>query len=290
MSSCSCAISAAWRCASLDVALAARGLVALQLPLRLAQPIGGRRGLAGRRRIALRRGAAHRIGGVAQLPRGVGEVLAILIARQLFELARRFFGLLGQRALQVAAVAAGRLARGHAALPLDFLLLPARELLQLLGELVDLLILLLRRGLRVGLVLVRHLVHFHLEQVGEIVRDRSRAAAATAAAGLAAGLHLQLELFFGLLQELQRACSRAAARRPELCACSFFSAAVICSAAFGSSSAIFLNDGSDTTRRLFMRSTRPFDLIAQLALRQRQHHHALAELRRGRRSCDRAGC
>ena len=91
-----------------------------------------------------------------------------------------------------------------AALAFDFLFLPARELLQLLGELVDLLILLLRRGLRVGLVLVRHLVHFHLEQVGQIVRDRSRSAAAATAAGLAAGLHLQLEFLFGLLQELQR--------------------------------------------------------------------------------------
>ena len=98
------------------VALAARGLVALQLPLRLAQPIGGGGRLPGRRRIALRRGAAHRIGRVAQLARGVGEVLAVLIARQFLELARRFLGLLGQRALQVAAVAAGRLARRQAAL------------------------------------------------------------------------------------------------------------------------------------------------------------------------------
>ena len=40
--------------------------------------------------------------------------------------------------------------------------------------------------------------------------------------------------------------------------CSCCSASVICSAAFGNSSAIFLNEGSDTTRRLFMRSTRPF--------------------------------
>ena len=187
-----------------DVALAARLLIALELTLRVAQPIGGRGGLAGRRRIALGRGALHRIGGAAQLPRGVGQVLAILIARQLLELPRGFFGLLGERALQVAAVAAGRLARRQAALPLDFLFLPARQLLQLLGQLVDLLILLLRRGLRIGLVLVRHLVEFHLEQIGQVVGDRSGAAAAAAAAGLPAGLHLQLELFFGLLQELQR--------------------------------------------------------------------------------------
>ena len=55
------------------------------------------------------------------------------------------------------------------ALPLGFLLLPARELLQLLGELVDLLVgLLLRRALR-RLVLVGHLVDFELEQIGELV-------------------------------------------------------------------------------------------------------------------------
>jgi hypothetical protein len=74
----------------LDVALAARGLVLAQLPLRFTQSIGGSRGLAGRRRIALRGGAAHRVGGVAQLPRGVGQILALLIARQFLELARRF--------------------------------------------------------------------------------------------------------------------------------------------------------------------------------------------------------
>ena len=231
----------------------------------------------------------HRVGGVAQLPRGVGEVLALLIARQFLELARRFLGLFGQRALQIAAVAAGRLARGHAALAFDFLFLPARQLLQLFGELVDLLILLLRRGLRVGLVLIRHLVHFHLEQVGEIVRDRSRSAAATTAAGLASGLHLQLEFLFGLLQELQRHVlgRQRAVRALRL--------------------QLLLRRGHllgrlrQQLRDLLERRIghheaavhaldQAVDLIAQLALRQRQHHHALAELSPRSWSCDRAGC
>src|SRR3989304_89007 len=47
-----------------------------------------------------------------------------------------------------------------------------------------------------GLVLVGHLVELELEQVGEVVGDRTRAASA-AAALLAAGLHLKLVLFLG---------------------------------------------------------------------------------------------
>ena len=125
------------------VALSARLLIALELTLRIAQPIGRRRRLATRRWIALGRGALHGISGAAQLPRGVGEVLSILIARQLLELACGLFGLFRQRALKIAAVAAGRLARREPALPLDFLFLPPRQLFQLLGQRVDLLILLL---------------------------------------------------------------------------------------------------------------------------------------------------
>src|SRR6185503_7288111 len=107
-----------------------------QLPLRFAQPIGRGRGLSGGGRITLGGGALHGIRGVAELTRGIREVLAILIARQFLELARRFFRLLGERALQIAAGTAGGLTRGETPLALDFLFLPARQFLQLLGELV----------------------------------------------------------------------------------------------------------------------------------------------------------
>ena len=91
----------------LDVSFAACSLVAGQLTLRFTQPVDGRRRLSGRGRITLRRGALHRIGRAAELPRGFGQVLAILIARQFLELARRLLSLFGQRALQVTAGVAG---------------------------------------------------------------------------------------------------------------------------------------------------------------------------------------
>ncbi len=53
-------------------------------------------------------------------------------------------------------------------------------------------------------VLVRHLVQFELEQVGEILGNRAGAATPAAATGVAVGLHLQLVFFFRLLQVLER--------------------------------------------------------------------------------------
>jgi hypothetical protein len=102
--------------------------------------------------------------------------MASAAARQLEKLARRFLGLLGERALRIATALSLALRRA-AALPLRLLLLAPRQFLQLLGELVDLLLgLCLRRALR-GLVLVGHLVHFELEQVRQFVRHPLLAAA-----------------------------------------------------------------------------------------------------------------
>ena len=64
MSCCSCGDLLGLALRVLDVALGARALLALQLPLRLAQPLGGGGRLACRARIAVRGGAAHRVGGL----------------------------------------------------------------------------------------------------------------------------------------------------------------------------------------------------------------------------------
>src|SRR5207248_8192719 len=94
-------------------------------------------------------------------------------------------------------------------LPLRFLLLPPRQLSQLLHHGVHLLVgLLLLRALR-RLVLIGQLVQILLEEVREIFGDRSRAAApATTAASAALLAHLLLILFFRFLQLLQRAILR----------------------------------------------------------------------------------
>ena len=65
--------------------------------------LGGRgRGV----RIAVGRRLPHRVGGLLQLPRRLLQLRTILFARQLLELPRRFFGLIGERALRVAAALA----------------------------------------------------------------------------------------------------------------------------------------------------------------------------------------
>src|SRR4029079_16996961 len=94
--------------------------------------------------------------------------------------------------------------RGHLPLPLQLLFLPPRQLAQLLGELIHPLVRALLPRAAGRLVPSRHLVHFALEQVGEILGDRSRAAATTATAAVAIHLHLQLVFLFGLLQILER--------------------------------------------------------------------------------------
>ena len=63
----------------LDVAAGAVALRALQLALRLAQPLGGRGRLPLCAAVTVARGPTHRIGGVAQLPGRVGQVLSVLI-------------------------------------------------------------------------------------------------------------------------------------------------------------------------------------------------------------------
>ena len=191
----------------LHVASGARRLRLLELALGLLQLLHRLRGRGGRVRVAVCRRLPHRIGGLLQLARGLLQLRAVLFARELLELPRGFFRLLGERALRVAAALTLAL-RGAPALPLGLLLLPARQLLQLLGELVDLLVgLLLRRALR-RLVLVGHLVDFELEEIGELLGHLLAAATAAAALLLLVALTCSLVLFLGLLQELERAMLR----------------------------------------------------------------------------------
>ena len=89
------------------------------------------------------------------------------------------------------------------ALPLGFLLLPPRQFLQLVGELVDRPVAGLLLGLLPHLVLVRQLVELELEQVGQVFGHLALSAAAAPAALLLGDLRLVLLL--DDLQNLQRA-------------------------------------------------------------------------------------
>ena len=154
---------------ALHVALAARALLLLEPALRLAQLSERGAGLAGAARIAGGRRAPHGVGGLPHLLRRLREIGTVALARQALELPRGFFGLLRQRALARAAALAALAGERLLPLPLGFLLLPARELAQLLHQRIDLLIgLLLLRALR-GLVLVGQLVEILLEELGEIL-------------------------------------------------------------------------------------------------------------------------
>ena len=147
----------------------------------------------------------HGVRRFLQLSRGLLQVLTLLLARQLLQPARRLFEFLRELTLGVAAAAA-RLALAcgrQATLPLGLLLLPARELLQLLGELVDLLVAALLLGALLQLVLIRELVELELEQIGEVLGHLILSAAAAAAAALRR--HLHFVLLLGVLQQLQRA-------------------------------------------------------------------------------------
>ena len=62
----------------------------------------------------------------------------------------------------------------------ELLFLAARELLQLLRELVNLALRAFGRRPLIGLVLVRHAIQLELEEVGKILGDRSGAAATSA--------------------------------------------------------------------------------------------------------------
>ena len=170
---------------------------------------------------------------------------------------------------------------GAPPLTLGFLFLPARQLLQLLGELVDLLVGLLLRRLLAHLVLVGHAVHFELEQIGEIA-VLLLAAATAAAALLLPDLHLGLVLLLGLLQELQRLLlgrqRRVRRGRLQLRLRPSFISAI----AFGSSSRIFLNDAI-AAEPLGHLQHQLLDLLAQLRLRQPDDGGVLAQLVGGHR-------
>ena len=207
-------------------------------------------------RIARGRRAAHRVRGLAQLAGRLRKLRPILLARQLFEPARGFLGLFGQRPLLIAAAAALLPAMAAPALRLRFLFLAPSELLQLFHELVDLLIGVLLAGALRRLVLVRHAIELELEQIGQILRHRALPAA-TAATATALHADLQLVLLLSLLQEPEAPSAPARAPPADPGRAASPSAAVICVTACGSSSAIFLNAGSCSINRLFIRVSRP---------------------------------
>ena len=177
---------------------------------------------------------------------------------ELLEPARRFLGLIGQLALLLAGSAARRLLaeRGAAPLPLGFLLLPARELLQLLDQLVDLLIGLLLRCLLARLVLVRHLVELQLEQVGEILRHLALPPPPPPPPCWRCICTCVSYSSSAFWRNCSAFCSGASAPSG-LTACSLASAFFISATACGSSSATFLNAGSCWTSRLFIRVSSP---------------------------------
>ncbi len=183
--------------------MGAVALITVELLLRLAQFVERRGGLRAAVFRPVGRGLPHGGGGLAHLAGGVGEILTLLFARQLFEAARRLLQLVGQLALARAA-ARGRVAAGgrHAALPLGFLLLPPGELLQLFRELVNLAIVALLLGPLLHLVLVRELVELELEQIGEILGELTLTAATPTASALP---HLRFVVLLGILKELERA-------------------------------------------------------------------------------------
>ena len=154
----------------LDVALAASTLIAFEPLLRLAQPFERGLRLCARRPGPLAAASFIAFAASCSCRSGVAESCALLVARELLEPTRRFFDFLRELPLRVAAAAAARAlaARRHSPLPLGLLLLPARQLLQLLDQFVDAAVLALLLGALLHLVLVRQLVHLELEQVGEV--------------------------------------------------------------------------------------------------------------------------
>ena len=154
------------------------------------------------------------------------------------------------------------------ALPLGFLLLPPRQLLQLLGELVDLLVAALLLGALLHLVLVRELVELELEQVGEILGHLALPPPPPPPPPLLLR-HLHLVLLLGVLQQLQRALlGRQRFLRPSAPSGSP-SAVFISAAAFGSASAIVLKRRIDGVEPAVHLAAQLFDLLAQLRLRER---------------------
>ena len=191
----------------LHIPLSARALFLLEAPLRFAELAERRARLTGGARVSRRCRTPHRIGGLPHLLSGLRQVRTITLSRQPLELASGFLSLFGERALAGAASLADLPRKRLLTLTLRFLLLPSRELAQLLHQRVELLIgLLLLCALRC-FVLIRELVEILLEQLRKIFRHGSGAAAATSAS-TALLAHLLLVFFFGLLKLLQRAVLR----------------------------------------------------------------------------------
>ena len=201
----------------------------------------------------------------------------LLVARQLLELARapsrlprraaRWLALDRRRCWPDCAM---RRCRSH------LLLLAARQLLQLLDQLIDLLVAALLLGALLHLMLVRELVELELEEIGEVLGHRVLAAAAAAAALLLRRPAARTRC--------SASCSSFSARCSGDSASSAFiafrsaSAAFISSAAFGSASAILLNAGSTDAEPRLQLADELLDLLAQLRLREVEEHDVLAEL------------
>ena len=127
---------------ALQIALAAPALVAFELLLRLAQAVERLVGLRAAVLRSVRRRAAHRVGRVLQLLHRVVQLLPLLlIARELFSCRAAFSASSASARCDALDPPDAALARlRHPPLPLHFLLLPPRQLLQLLDQLIDLLV------------------------------------------------------------------------------------------------------------------------------------------------------
>ncbi len=132
-------------------------------------------------------------------------LLTLLTVLNIFHLPAKLFGFATQHFLLPALLR--QLIRIGALLLLREVLLTARQFLQLLHGVVDLLLLLIGTatgGLGIGFVLVLFLIEFEIEQVGEIAAGSSAPTTSTAAPATAADLNLDIaEGRFGAQQVLQ---------------------------------------------------------------------------------------
>ena len=191
---------------------------------------------------------------------------------------RGLFRFVGERALPGARIPRRALARlRHAPLPLHLLLLPPRELLQLLDQLIDLLVLPLLLGALLHLVLVRQLVELQLEQIGEVLGHLALSAAAAPAALLLR--HLQLVLLFGLLQQLEGALL-GRQRRIGLEGFQLALGGLHLLRRLGQHVGDLVVRRVDRAETRLQLADELFHLFAQLGLRQVEEHHVLAELLR----------
>ena len=128
-------------------------------------------------------------------------------ARQALQPASRLLGLLGQRPRRVTAapLLAALLSRRPALLPLELLLLPAREFAQLLHQLVDFLVGGLLLAALHGLVLVAQFVGLQLEEIGQVLGAGSLLPPPASARLLGLLRHEALVGLLGLLELPERA-------------------------------------------------------------------------------------